>query len=322
VTLRERWVRRPQTVWLRRALFQVHLWTAVLIGLYVFVISISGSALVFRDKLFKSLGDQPTYVTVTGTRLSPPQLRAAAEKAYPEFHVTNVFRGRQPNQAVMIWLERKGKYKQRLFDPYTGKDLGATQPAVLRALTWLADLHFNLLAGDRGREVNGYASILFTALCLTGMIVWWPGIDNWRRSLTARSGSNWKRFNWELHSTVGFWTSAFSLMWGITGVYVVFPAPFQRVVALFLIPDLMNPRRSPDERLLRWMNYFHFGEFFRGDWPLKVVWVIIGLAPAFLFVTGMIMWWNRVLLPAVRAVVKPDTPFRNRTLESVAEPGP
>jgi len=85
-------------------------------------------------------------------------------------------------------------------------------------------------------------------------------------------------------------------MWGITGIYVVFPAPFQRVVALFVTPDLLDPRRSPDEQILRWLTRLHFGSF---DWPWKVVWVAIGLAPVLLFFTGLLMWWNRVLRPLV-----------------------
>ena len=36
----ERWMRRPQNVWLRRALFQVHLWTGIAVGLYVVAISV------------------------------------------------------------------------------------------------------------------------------------------------------------------------------------------------------------------------------------------------------------------------------------------
>jgi hypothetical protein len=33
--------RRPQSLWLRRALFQIHLWTAIGVGLYVVAISVS-----------------------------------------------------------------------------------------------------------------------------------------------------------------------------------------------------------------------------------------------------------------------------------------
>ncbi len=45
----------PQRLWVRRALFQVHLWTGVGVGLYMLAISITGSAIVFRRELAKAL---------------------------------------------------------------------------------------------------------------------------------------------------------------------------------------------------------------------------------------------------------------------------
>src|SRR5215472_3992228 len=220
MTLPQRWLRHPQNVWLRRALFQVHLWTGLALGLYIVVISISGSALVFRDRIFKALGNKPRTVAISGPRLPDAKLRSLAEKSWPRYRAGYVFRGRQRDQASIVVLDRNGKYQQELFDPYTGQDLGPADPAVLRALTWLADLHFNLLAGEEGRRWNGYAAVLVTLLVLTGAVVWWPGIESWRRSVAARSTGKWKRFNWELHSMIGFWTYAFLLMWGVTGIYV------------------------------------------------------------------------------------------------------
>ena len=35
----QRWMRQPQRVWLRRALFQVHLWTGIGLGPYVVILS-------------------------------------------------------------------------------------------------------------------------------------------------------------------------------------------------------------------------------------------------------------------------------------------
>jgi uncharacterized iron-regulated membrane protein len=296
-SLSQRWLRHPQTVWLRRALFQVHLWTGLALGLYVVAISLSGSALVFRDRIFKALGNKPRTVLISGPLLADAKLRSLAEKTYPRYHAGYVFRGKQRDQASIVVLDRNGTYKQELFDPYTGQDLGPADPAILRTLTWLADLHFNLLAGEEGRRWNGYAAVLVTLLVLTGAIVWWPGIENWRRSLAIRTTGNWKRFNWDLHSMVGFWTYAFSLMWGVTGIYVVFPAPFQRVAGLFLTPDLFDARHSPDEQLLRWFSLVHFGNFGPGEWMLRTIWVLAGLAPPLLFVTGALMWCNRTLWP-------------------------
>ncbi len=45
------WVRQPQTLWIRRALFQVHLWMGLAIGLYIVLLSVTGSALVYRVEL-------------------------------------------------------------------------------------------------------------------------------------------------------------------------------------------------------------------------------------------------------------------------------
>jgi len=56
----QQWLRQPQKLWLRRALFQVHLWSGIGIGLYVLMISVTGSALVYRNEmLFSSAQSQP-----------------------------------------------------------------------------------------------------------------------------------------------------------------------------------------------------------------------------------------------------------------------
>jgi uncharacterized iron-regulated membrane protein len=51
--------------------------------------------------------------------------------------------------------------------------------------------------------------------------------------------------------------------------------------------------RSVGDALLAWMGPLHFGNF--GGVAVKVLWVVLGLTPALLFVTGSVMWWNRVL---------------------------
>jgi hypothetical protein len=51
------------------------------------------------------------------------------------------------------------------------------------AVEWLVKLHENLLFGKTGRLVNGIGALFLTLVCLTGAVIWWPGIKNWRRSL-------------------------------------------------------------------------------------------------------------------------------------------
>jgi uncharacterized iron-regulated membrane protein len=242
----------------------------------------------------------PVTVATTGERLTDDQLKQAANGAFPGYKVTNVWKVRKPDQAVEIWLDSDagGRALHRIFDPYTGKNLGQPDPAMVRLVAWLTSLHDDLLNGDKGRAVNGVGAIFLTALCITGLIIWWPGVSNWRRSLTWDLKSNWKLFNWNLHSAVGFWSFLLVFMWAISGVYLAFPNPFQSVVD-YLQPfddSKLNESRLGDV-ILQWVARLHFGRF--GGWPIKTLWTVLGLIPPLLFITGAVMWWNRVLRPAM-----------------------
>ena len=48
-------MRRPQTTWLRKAFFQIHLWSGLILGLYIAIVCVSGSAVVFRNDIYDVL---------------------------------------------------------------------------------------------------------------------------------------------------------------------------------------------------------------------------------------------------------------------------
>ena len=234
---------RPQTLWWRKATFQIHLWTGIAVGLYIVVISVSGSAIVFRGELGRLL-TPIVKVVPSGERLPIAALVAAAQKKYPRLSVLDVQVSKDPTDAVELILGRAGtraggdppaigfgvRRRDRVFDPYTGNDLGDRVPHEPRIVEWTADLHDNLLGGDAGRIVNGAGALALLLMCITGAVIWWPGIGAWRRSLTVRWTTNWRRVTWELHSATGFWLMAFLAIWAVSGVYLVFPEPFQAVV--------------------------------------------------------------------------------------------
>jgi len=45
------WVEHPDRLWLRRAMFQLHFWVGAAVSAYVFLMSVTGSVIVFRDQL-------------------------------------------------------------------------------------------------------------------------------------------------------------------------------------------------------------------------------------------------------------------------------
>ena len=237
----QRWLRQPQRVWARRALFQVHLWSGIGVGLYVLFVSVTGSVLVYRNEMYVAALPASGTADGAGTRL----------------------------------------------------------------VEGLIDLHDNLLAGSTGRFVNGIGAVAIFLIALTGLVIWWPGVRSWRRSLSLRRGVGWKRFTWDLHSAMGFWSFLFVFVFAASGIYLCFPD------AVSGFADLLEPVTNENagtrfvDSALYWLAYLHFGRI-NGigipchgpgvcDQTVKAVWALFGLAPAVMFVTGSIMWWNRVV---------------------------
>lgn len=283
----QEWVKRPQAVWARRALFQVHLWAGIALGLYIFAVCISGSVAVFNSELYSAFLPAPKMVEIAGPPLSRAELKAAAQRAHPGATIARINIWPDPNEAAIVSLGPATYAEQRFIDPYTGKDLGSARPFGLRMVSFFSQMHMNLLMGYTGRLMNGVGGVLASILSITGIVIWWPGIRRWRKSLTFRWNANLKRLNWDLHSAIGFWTFAIVFMWAITGAYLVFPRPFD--TAMNLVPY----GQRIDLRAIA--HPVHVGDF--AGWPVKAVWVLLGLAPPALFVTGFIMWWYRVLNP-------------------------
>ena len=208
MTACQQWLHHPERSWVRNAFFQIHLWLGVAVGVYILLMSISGSMIVYRNELSRRF-----------------------------------------------------------------------------SIEWIVNLHENLLSGSAGRRVNGIGAICVTSLCLTGAIIWWPGIRNWRRSLTVNWRAHFARISWDLHSALGFWCFFFILVWGISGIYFSFPQLFN---PLFLL----DPTDHFVDQDLSWLSQLHFGRF---GWVTEALWTLLGLVPAVLAFTGVFICCRRVM---------------------------
>jgi len=301
----QRWIWQPQTALLRKTIFQLHLWSGIGFGLYVLVASVTGSILVYSNELFRAATRDPIVVAQSGSPLTDDQLKAAATGAWPGYTIAAINRESNPNQAVTISLKAGTRAKSRLFNPYTGADLGDSVPLGIFLVSRLMQLHDDLLAGPTGRKVNGAGAFLLLLLGFTGIVVWWPGIRTWRRSLTIHRNTGWRRFTWDLHSMMGFWSFGFLLIFGVSGIYLGNPQPFQDLADSIEPATAANAGVRTVDQIIYWLAYLHFGRV-NGigipcsgpgfcDKATKFTWAAFGLAPAAMFLTGALMWWNRVL---------------------------
>jgi uncharacterized iron-regulated membrane protein len=219
---------RPQSVFARRALFQVHLWLGVLTGLYIFVVCATGAVLVFRIDIQRAMHPALFTPRTTGSLAHPVTVMESVQKAYPEWRVSGVEAPTTTRPTYLAYAAGGDRFITLLLDPVSAEVLGEVpERSFVRTLQ---DLHFDLLGGSRGRVVNGVGAIVLLGMCLTGLVIWWPGRSNWTRSLMVDFGRQWKRVNWDLHSAIGIWTVVLIAMWAATGAYFVFPTPIRLAV--------------------------------------------------------------------------------------------
>jgi uncharacterized iron-regulated membrane protein len=238
---------RPQPLWLRRTLFQVHLWTGLATGVYVFVVCVTGAALVFRIDMQKAAFPSLFTPSAAGPLAEPAAIMASVARAFPGHHLSGIEAPSTLRPTYLAYVARGNDFLTVLIDPVSAKVLG-----LLPDHSWVRtvqDLHFDLLAGRTGRTINGVGGGALFAMCVTGLVIWWPGVGQWRRGFTVDWRRSWRRIVWDLHSAVGIWTVAFTAMWALTGVYFAFPAQFRAAVNVISpLSTTLTPRSDPRAR--------------------------------------------------------------------------
>lgn len=260
---------RPRETFLRRALFQIHLWAGIAIGLIATVVGVSGSAIVYKHELEKRLAPA-LYQTTNAPRMAADILMARAQGLHPGWRIEYIATEEaSPASAPDPWIFYIAPPGSRPFeddvlayvDPGSGKLLGETRRSTALHpagfVDWVAELHYRLLAGDTGLVVNGIGAALLFVLCVSGTIIWWPGRRHCRSHLKIHWRARWPRLNWDLHNVIGFWTALPLSIEALTGVLFCFYLPVatllvtllggdaERVKQLFSAPESVMSHTAP-----------------------------------------------------------------------------
>ncbi|MBL8220022.1 MAG: PepSY domain-containing protein [Bryobacterales bacterium] len=376
---------KPRTLRLRGWLFQVHLWTGIIAGLYAFAIGVTGSILVFREEIadWESASFSRFQPSSQRPYATPDEWLAAARKAAgPKLTLNFTFPEKHGDPLIAGTFSPAGS-RRYFFDPYTAQLLGV-HARTGGVLTFMEHLHHNLLLGRTGRLWNGIGALSLLLLSITGIVIWWPGRRLWRRRLIVDPKASWKRINFDVHHVVGFWGLAGFALLCITGAWFTWPQFFRDTVARFYpvtkpqpppkvthppgtqplplaklieaadraVPGKITKRASipppgtqpvrinkgsaddgqpffrtattltlnpytaevlriegphtkaAGDRILSWMGPLHFGNF--GGAPVKWIYFFLGLTMPVLFVSGFIMWWQRVVRRRLERIRQPD----------------
>jgi uncharacterized iron-regulated membrane protein len=228
----------PRRLFLRRALFQIHLWLGVLLSLYVALIGLSGSVLVFEDEL-RAISMRDLQAVNLG-HLAPPQaVLANAHRFFPRETVTYLLWPSGTTPAFTIYLNNAKLGSHTVLANATSGQLLRDRPRLF--IDTVHDFHVYLLAGQTGFVVNCAAGIGLLVLAITGVFLWWPGLRLWFRGFRINLRGNWKRINYDSHNLVGVLTLAIVSWWGLTAIDFLWPAQTTAVV------NVISPVRGMKE---------------------------------------------------------------------------
>ena len=194
----------------RRILLWLHRWAGVLAGLVILIIAVTGGALVFEPTLQRWLRPDlyPDHATAKVRRAPIAQAFDQFSVKHPGARVLGLRLPRDERDALVLYSGSQAAH----FDPGTGKFLGARP----RQGGWeqtMMKLHVNLMSGTTGGTIVIVATCITLALALTGLWLWWP-----LRIFRFRRGTSFRRFNLDLHSVAGLYSSVFLLIVGTTGL--------------------------------------------------------------------------------------------------------
>ena len=224
---------------LRRVSSWIHLYGGLALGAVLIVISLSGSALVFKDTLDRWLRPDLLRVTPGETRVSLNRVVNAVRAAHPEARPRLLEMPVDAAAPLTVWLAEDNRHVY--VDPYRGTVLGERAPDA-GVMNTISRLHIELLAGDTGLLVVGVVGLLLVVLTVTGLVLWWP---RRLRALGAALRIAWRhgapRFNYDLHRAGGFYTTLFVLLTALTGSAFAFYPTTQQLISTVTASDPWPP---------------------------------------------------------------------------------
>ncbi len=220
--------KEPLSSRFRRVVLWVHLWTSLVVGLFVIVVTLSGTALVFRDQTDRLIFYPEMYRETAGSSTTNlEEARGIAEREFPDMQVDGIAVPEVLSGVYQVdMLAKDGSYATATIDPATGEVLGQYGDAYENGFNgFLTKVHFYLFAGDIGFgltdeigfKVVSAVGLALLVMLLTGVYLWWPGLRRWASGFRVRwRGDRYAR-NYDYHKVIGIIAVPVLMIIALTG---------------------------------------------------------------------------------------------------------
>ncbi|PEW00642.1 hypothetical protein CN425_15245 [Bacillus cereus] len=206
----------------RKVIGKIHLYLSMIAGMFILLIGLTGSLLVFQHELNRVLHPD-LYKVTEGEKVTYQKALQAVLAVHPKGEIQRVYTPDEPSaQGVYLFNLKEGKAKQEVYiDPGNGRINGELGEKSF--FNQVGELHYHLLLNDfKGKEIVGIIGFIFFFIILSGLYLWWPGIKKWIRGFVIRRSKNSYVKQYDLHRVIGGVSVPFLLIVSLTGGLLVY----------------------------------------------------------------------------------------------------
>jgi len=219
----------------RRLVFNVHLYLALLAGVFIACLGLTGSIMAFEPEIDHLLHWRLSYITAQGNPKPLSELGEAVVKAFPGERISGYVLPSGPGFSYGVATQRG----LVAVNPYTAEILGV-RPRGMDFLGYVHQFHLRLLIrnkADTGRRIVSWSGVALLLLLISGLYLWWP-----LKRVNIHAGATGRRFWFDIHNTVGIVSLVFLLVLTVTGLMIGFE---EKTIPMFYRLTGSEPSRQP-----------------------------------------------------------------------------
>jgi len=191
---------------MRNWILNLHLYGALIGGLFIIVLGVTGSILAFQEDLDHLLNPALFKIAPQDQTLPLSAIQESLHKKYPDKVFWRYWLPQAPDKPYVAQF----RATQVFINSHTGEIIGTRNTPT--PLDNIRSLHTSFWLGQTGRYLVSTATFLSIFLIITGIYLWWP----------IRNTGTSRGLSFYLHYALGIYFSLFLLALSVTGLVLIF----------------------------------------------------------------------------------------------------
>ncbi|MDN7125620.1 PepSY-associated TM helix domain-containing protein [Pseudidiomarina terrestris] len=248
----------------RHGFGRVHKWLGLTLSLWVVLVSLTGTLLLYKTELL-----QLQYPEL---RLAEVPSTADAARVFDRFQAGYAYLPR----ADKPWIEVVDAEGVTHYFDAAGSAVLA-RPHLGDWISWFVEFHHHLLLDELGKDLMGIFGLLSLLLVIAGMVRWWPRNWSWRVFSVRWHGPRSRQFRatlWQLHRTSGVLALVPVAVLLLTGTAIMYAATVNSTLtAMFPQTQTRPTAELPTASATNWQQRFAIAERFWPDQKPRLVYL-------------------------------------------------